>query len=74
MIWGIGANAPFEVRHVDAETFVTYRTMAFLERFSAKFGQICSDFSQFGWNWTKLDLKLDFLLAFTNVDIKPFFN
>jgi len=48
--------------------------MAFLELFSAKFGQICSDFSQFGWNWTKLDSKLDFLLALTNSGITMFFN
>ena len=48
--------------------------MAFLELFSSKFGQICSDFGRFGQFWTKLDSKLDLLLAVTNIGITPFSN
>ena len=38
MIWGFGANAPFDVRYVYAETFGMYRTMLIFEVFLGEFG------------------------------------
>ena len=83
MIWGFGANAPFRVRHVYAETmkilinlyasFLNVRYIVNNGVFRGSFWINPTIFGLFLLIWTKLDSKLDFVLAVTNSGMTMFF-